>query len=76
MPYFIAVFSFIMLVSAFVSSFIRPELSFAFASVLLFGCIGFLFFGKSSKKISILLAAAVIGFSATAIRVSTEFYPA
>ena len=76
MPYFISVFAFIMLASSFVSSFIRPELSFIFAFIALFGCCGFLLFGNNFKKISVLFAAAVLGFGIVAFRVSTEFYPA
>ncbi len=76
MTYFIAVFGFIMLISAFVSSFLRPELSFTFAAVSLLGCVGFFFLGNKNKKVPALFAAIFLGFITVAANVSGELYPA
>ena len=76
MAYFLSIFAFIMLFSAFVAVFIPLEFSLIFVFLLLFGSFGFLFFGKRYRKVSALLISSAIGFGIVAANIFFEFYPA
>ena len=76
MPYLITKFGFVMLISAFIASFAPIEFSFIAALVLVFGFIGFLFFGKGFREKAALFLAAAVGFSVVLIKLHNEYYPA
>lgn len=76
MVLFITVFSFIMLGSAFIASFIRPEISIILIICLLVGALGTLVFGKKYFKTALLFFAAALGFGLITINIFFDFYPA
>ena len=63
MTYFIAVFGFIMLAATFSASFFEPVYIIILMAASVFGGVGFCFFGKKSRDIVLLFAAAFVGFS-------------
>lgn len=76
MTYFIAVFGFIMLAAAFSASFFEPVYIIILMAASVFGGVGFCFFGKKSRDIVLLFAAAFVGFSLVFTNLAGEYYPA
>ncbi len=76
MVLFVTAFSFIMLISAFIASFIRPEISIILIICLIVGALGTLVFGKKYIKTALLFFASALGFGLISINIFFGLYPA
>ena len=75
MTYLFASFGFVMLASAFASSFLEPSFTLILMIVSLFGFLGFCTFGKKFRDAAALFSAAFFGFLLVFINLATEYYP-
>lgn len=75
MVLFTVAFAFIMLFSAFASSFIRPEFSIAIALCMLFGCVSSLVLGKKYLKLASIFLSCAIGLGIVAVNILLSVYP-